>query len=191
VVLGLQLVGVLLQAKALVSAGHGGLLKQGARVLGIACHERPTRVVGRKLGVVNDSHALTPHHIVVISNGEQGDGGAVEAQQVVLTKLHEGLVDNPLQGVIEVVAPCSGEPSSHARVIVVSCDVHVDPEASTPKLMVWVATVCGSPHVTKTVQHVLEQGCKPGMVQPFTTVPSIGFKVGVGVVIHLSKTKEK
>jgi hypothetical protein len=81
-VLGLHLVGV--------------LLKQGAHVLGIACRERPTGVVSQTLGVTNDGHTLTPHRIALIPNGEQGDGSAVEAQQVVLTELHEGLVGSPL-----------------------------------------------------------------------------------------------
>jgi hypothetical protein len=59
-VLGLHVVGILLQAEVLVSASRSGLLKQGARVLGVACRERPTRVVGRKLGVTNGSYVLTP-----------------------------------------------------------------------------------------------------------------------------------
>jgi hypothetical protein len=33
-----------------VSARCCDLLKHGAHVLGIACHERPTRMVGQKLG---------------------------------------------------------------------------------------------------------------------------------------------
>jgi hypothetical protein len=103
-VFGLHLVGVLLQAEALVSTGRGGLLKQGAWVLGIACHERPTQVVGRKLGVTNGSHALTPHCIALVPNGEQIDGDAVEARRVALTELHEGLVGGPLHGVVEVIA---------------------------------------------------------------------------------------
>jgi hypothetical protein len=40
------------------------------------------------------------------------------------------------------------------------------------------------------VQHVPEQGGKPGAVQPITTEPSIGSKGDIGVVIHLSKTRE-
>jgi hypothetical protein len=102
-VLGRHLVGVLLQAKALVSAHHGGPLKQEARVLGVACCECPTRVVGLKLGVANGSHALTLHHVAFILNGDKGDGGAIEARQVTLIELYEGLVGSPLQGVVEVV----------------------------------------------------------------------------------------
>jgi hypothetical protein len=150
-ILGLHLVGVLLQAEALVSAGRGGFLKQGARVLGVACRERPTRVVGRKLGVTNSSHVLTPHRVALVPNGEQDDGDVVEARQVALIEFHEGLAGIPLQGVVEVVAPRSGEPSSHTRVGGVSQDVHVDLEASTSELMVWVTVVCGSPRVTETV----------------------------------------
>jgi hypothetical protein len=59
-VLGLHVVSILLQAEVLVSASCSVLLKQGARVLGVACQERPTRVVGRKLGVTNGSYVLTP-----------------------------------------------------------------------------------------------------------------------------------
>jgi hypothetical protein len=65
-------------------------------MLGIACHECPTRVVGRNLRVANGSHALTPHRVALILNGEQGDGGAVEDWQVALTELREGLVGSPL-----------------------------------------------------------------------------------------------
>jgi hypothetical protein len=117
-------------------------------VLGVACRERPTRVVGRKLGVTNGSHALTPHRVALVPNGEQDDGDVVEARQVALIEFHEGLAGIPLQG---VVAPRSGEPSSHTQVGGVSQDVHVDLEASTSELMVWVTAVCGSPRVTETV----------------------------------------
>jgi hypothetical protein len=51
--------------------------------------------------------------------------------------------------------------------------------------------VRGKPRVAETVQHVPEQGGKLGVVQPITTEPSVGSKGGIGVVIHLSKTKEK
>jgi hypothetical protein len=60
-----------------------------------------------------------------------------------------------------------------------------------PKLMVQTATVRGKTRVAEAVQHVPKQGGKPGAVQPVTTEPSIGSKGGVGVVIHLSKTREK
>jgi hypothetical protein len=71
-------------------------LKQGAHVLGVACRERPTRVVGRKLGVANDGHTLTSHRVALVLNGEQGDGDVAEDRQVALTELCEGLVGNPL-----------------------------------------------------------------------------------------------
>jgi hypothetical protein len=87
-----------------VSTRRRDLLKQGAHVLGVACCEHPTRVVGQKLEVANGGHTLTLHRIALILNGEQGDGGAVEDQQVALTELHEGLMGSPLQSVIEVVA---------------------------------------------------------------------------------------
>jgi hypothetical protein len=57
--------------------------------------------------------------------------------------------------------------------------------------MVRTATIRGEPHVAEVVQHVPEQGGKPGAVQPVTAKPSVGSKGGVGVVIHLSKTSEK
>jgi hypothetical protein len=40
-------------------------------MLGVACHERPTRVVGQKLEGANGSHALTPHRIALIPNGSK------------------------------------------------------------------------------------------------------------------------
>jgi hypothetical protein len=60
-----------------------------------------------------------------------------------------------------------------------------------PELTVWVAMVRGSPRVAETVQHVLEQGRKAGTVQPIAPKPSVGLEGGVGVGVHLSKTREK
>jgi hypothetical protein len=57
--------------------------------------------------------------------------------------------------------------------------------------MVRMATVCRNPRVAKAVQHIPEQGGKTRVVQPVTTEPSIGSEGGVGVVVHLSKTREK
>jgi hypothetical protein len=51
--------------------------------------------------------------------------------------------------------------------------------------------VRGKPRVAEAVQHVPEQGGKPGAVQPVTTEPPISSKGGVWVVIHLSETREK
>jgi hypothetical protein len=77
-VLGLHLTDALLQTEAQVSARRCDLLKQGAHVMGVVCSKRPTRMVGRKLGVTDGGHALTPHRIALIANGEQGDGGVAE-----------------------------------------------------------------------------------------------------------------
>jgi hypothetical protein len=160
-------------------------------MLGIACHECPTCVVNRTLGVANGGHALTPHHVALILNGKQDDGGAIEAQLVALTELHEGQVGSPLQSVVKVVTPSRGEPGRHARVGGVSRDVHVDLVASTLELTVWATMVRVSPRVAKTVQHLPEQGREAGTVQPVATVPSVGSEGGVGVIIHLSKTREQ
>jgi hypothetical protein len=62
---------------------------------------------------------------------------------------------------------------------------------STPELIVRAATVRGSPRVAKVVQHILEQGGKVRAVQPIAMEPSIGSEGGIGVVVHLSKTREK
>jgi hypothetical protein len=53
-------------------------------------------MVGQKLRVANDGYTLTPHRVALISNGEQGDGGVTENQEVALTELREGLVGSPL-----------------------------------------------------------------------------------------------
>jgi hypothetical protein len=119
-VLGLHLAGALLQAEAQVSDHRCDLLKQRAHVLGIACRERPTRMVGWKLGVTDGSHALTPHRIALISNRKQGNGSVAEDWQVALTELREGLVGSPLQSVIEVVPLSYGKPSRHGQVSGVS-----------------------------------------------------------------------
>jgi hypothetical protein len=160
-------------------------------VLGIACGKRPTCMVGRKLGVTDGGHTLTPHRIALISNGEQGNAGVTENRQVTLTELHEGLVGSPLQSVIEVVTPSRGKPSRHGRVGGVSRNVHMDLAAPQPELTVRTAMVREEPRVAEAVQHVPEQGGDPGAVQPVTTEPSVGSKGGVRVVIHLSKTSEK
>jgi hypothetical protein len=60
-----------------------------------------------------------------------------------------------------------------------------------PKLTVRTTTVHGNPRVAEAVQHVPEQGGKTRAVQPITTEPSVSSKGGIGVVIHLSKTREK
>jgi hypothetical protein len=190
-VLGRHLVVILLPTKALVGASHRDLLKHGAHVLGVACHERPPQMVSRTLGVTNDGQALTPCYVALILNGEQGNSGADEARQVALTKLREGLVGSPLQSVVEVIACSHGEPSHDALVGGVSRDIHVDLAASTPELTVWAVTVCGSPHVAEMVQHVQEQDQETGTVQPVTMKTSISSDRGIGVVVHLSKTREK
>jgi hypothetical protein len=110
---------------------------------------------------------------------------------VALTELHEGLVGNPLQGVVEVIAGGRGELGRHARVRRVSRDVHVDLTVSTPELTVCAATVRGSPRVAKMVEHIPKQGQKVWTVQPIATEPSVGPEGGVGVVIHLLKTMKK
>jgi hypothetical protein len=125
-VLGLHLAGVLLQAEAQVSAHRCDHLKQGAQVLGVVGRERPTRVVGWKLRVTNGGHTLTAHHIALVLNREQGDGGVIEDRQVALTELREGLVGSPVRSVIEVITPSRGEPSRHGQVSGVSRDVHMD-----------------------------------------------------------------
>jgi hypothetical protein len=148
-------------------------------------------MVGQKLGVADGGHALTPHRVALIPNGEQGNGGVAENWQVALTELREGLVGSPLQSVIEVITPSRGKPSRHGRVGGVTWNVHMDLAAPQPELTVRTATVRGKTRVAEAVQHVPKQGRKLGAVQPITTEPSIGSKGGVGVIIHLSKTREK
>jgi hypothetical protein len=130
------------------------LLKQGAHVLGVACSKCPTRMVGQKLRVVDGGHALTPHRVALISNGEQGKGGVVENRQVALTKHREGLVGSPLQSVVEVITPSRGKPSRHGRVSGVSQNVHMDLAAPQPELMVRMATVRGKTRLAEAVQHI-------------------------------------
>jgi hypothetical protein len=180
--LGVHLVIILLHASVLVGASHRDLLKHGAHVLGVACRERPTRVVSRTLRGTYGNQVLTPCYAALVSNGEQGNSGAVKARQVALTKLHEGLVGSPLQSVIEVVARSCDEPNSHARVRRVSWDIHMDLATSMPELTVQEATVCGSRCVVKAVQHISEQGREAGTVQPVATKPSVRSEGGVGVV---------
>jgi hypothetical protein len=110
---------------------------------------------------------------------------------VALTKLREGLVGSPLQSVVKVVTPSRGKPSHHGRVGGVSQNVHMDLVAPQPELTVRAAAIRRKPRVAEAVQHIPEQGGKPGAVQPVTTEPSVSYNGGVGVVIHLSKTREK
>jgi hypothetical protein len=67
----------------------------------------------------------------------------------------------------------------------------MDHAAPKPELTVWAATVRRSLHVAKAVQHIPEQGGKVEAVQPVATESSIGSEGGIGVVVHLSKTREK
>jgi hypothetical protein len=163
-VLGLHLISALLQMEAQVSACCCDLLKKGVHVLGVKCAKRPTRKVGRKLGVTDGGHTLTPQRVALIPNGEQGNGGVTEDWQVALTELREGLVGSPLQSVVEVITPSHGKPSRHGRVGGVSRNVHMDLAAPQPELTVRMATVRGKPRVAEAVQYIPEQGGKPGAV---------------------------
>jgi hypothetical protein len=106
-VLGLHLTGTLLQMEAQVSTRCRDLLKQRAHVLGVACGKRPIRMVGRKLGVPDGGHALTPHRFALILNGGQGSGDVTKNWQVALIKLREGLVGSPLHVVFRKYASMS------------------------------------------------------------------------------------
>jgi hypothetical protein len=165
-VLGLHLTGALLQTVALVRARRYDLLKQGAHVLGVACCKRPTRMVGQKLEIINGGYGLTPRHVALVPNGEQSDGGVVEDQQVALIELREGLVGSPLQSVIEVITLSHGKPSHHGWVGGVSWNVHMDPAAPQPELMVRVATVHRKSCVAKSVQHARSKVGNPGRCNP-------------------------
>jgi hypothetical protein len=123
-------------------------------------------MVGQKLGVTDDGHALTPHCIALIPNGEQGNGSVTENWQVALTELREELLGSPLQSVIEVVTPSRGKPSCHDRVGGVSRNVHMDLVVPQPKLTVWTTTVRREPRVAEVVQHISEQGGNPGRCNP-------------------------
>jgi hypothetical protein len=65
-------------------------------MLGIPCSERPTIMVSQQRGVTDGSHAPRPSIVVLILNGEQGNGGASSVLQLSLTELRVGLLDNPL-----------------------------------------------------------------------------------------------
>jgi hypothetical protein len=67
----------------------------------------------------------------------------------------------------------------------------MDLAAPHHELTVQTATVRGKTHVAEAVQHVPKQGGKPEAVQSVITEPSVSSKGGVGVVIHLSKIREK
>jgi hypothetical protein len=142
-VLGLHLTGALLQMEAMVSVCRCDLLKQGAHMLGVACSKRPTRMVGRELGVTDGGHTLTPHRVALIPNGEQGNGGVAENRQVAFTELREGLVGSPLQSVVDIVTSSRGKPSHHGQVGGVSQNVHVDLTTPQPELTVLMTTVRG------------------------------------------------
>jgi hypothetical protein len=144
------------------------------------------------LEVTHGSQAFTPHHVALILDGEQSNGGAGEAWQMALIELREGLMGSPLQSVIEVIAYSRGEPGHHAQVGGMSL------AASMPKLVVRAATVRGSPRVAEMVQHIPEQGRKAGTVQHVpeqgqkaAMKSSVGPDGGVGLVVHLSKSREK
>jgi hypothetical protein len=70
--------------------------------------------------------------------------------------------------------PSYGKPSHHGRVGGVNQNIHMDLATPQPELMVRAASICGKSHVAEAVQHVPEQGGKPGAVQPVATEPSVG-----------------
>jgi hypothetical protein len=186
VVLDLHLIGALLQMEAQVSARHCDLLKQGRELMcwaRRAVSAQPAwwvRNSGSPMVVTRSLHTALPLFRT-----------RSKARAVALTELREGLVGSPLQSVVDVVTPSRGKPSRHGRVSGVSPNVHMDLAAPRSELTVRMATVCGKTCVAEAVQHVPKQGGKPGAVQPVTTEPSVGSKGDVGVVIHLSKIREK
>jgi hypothetical protein len=95
-------------------------------VLGVACYERPPRILRRSLRVTHSGQALAPRRVALVLHGEKGNGSAGKAHQVALTGLCEGLVGSSLQSVIVVIIGGCGELGHHARVGGVSRDVHGD-----------------------------------------------------------------
>jgi hypothetical protein len=112
--------------------------------------------VNGQLRVTNSGHALTPHRVALVPNGEQGNGGVAEDRRVALIELCEGLVGSPLQSVIEVITPSRGKPSRYSRLSGVSRNVQMDLAVPQLKLTVRASIVCGNPRVAKAVQHVSE-----------------------------------
>jgi hypothetical protein len=133
-------------------------------VLGVARGKCPTRMVEWKLGIADGGHALTPHRVALVPNGEQGNSGVAENRQVALTELCESLMGSPFQSVIDVVTLSCGKPSRHGRVGGVSRNIHMDLAAPQPEVMVRAAVIRGKPHVAEAVQYVPEQDRKPGAV---------------------------
>jgi hypothetical protein len=110
---------------------------------------------------------------------------ALGGGQLILSVLQSGA------GVVDVVALSRGKLSYHSQVSGVSQNVHMDLAVPQSELMVRATMVRGNTNVAKAVQHVPKQGRKTGVVQPITTEPSISSEGGVGVVVHLSKIREK
>jgi hypothetical protein len=160
-------------------------------MLGVACLELPPHVVCQTLGVAHSGQVLASCYVSLILDREQGNGGTGKAQQVALTELQEGLVGSLLQGVVEVVAGGRGEPGRHAQIRRVSRDIHMDLVASTPELTIRARMVRRSSHVAEMVKDIPKQGWKARTVQPITTELSVNPEGGVGVVVHLSKTRKK
>ena len=69
-VLLLHLVVVRLQAHTLVLTNGSDLPEQGTHVTGVACGERPPRVVGRVRGVASGGQTLTPRRVALIPYGK-------------------------------------------------------------------------------------------------------------------------
>jgi hypothetical protein len=95
-ILGLHLVGILLQAEALVGASCHDLLKQGAHVLDVRCRERPTRVVGRKLGIAMTATRSLHTALPSFRIGSKAMVVPLRTTRWRSQNCHEGLVGSPL-----------------------------------------------------------------------------------------------
>jgi hypothetical protein len=108
---------------------------------------------------------------------------------VALTELREGLVGSPLQSAVEVVTPSRGKLSHHDRVGGMRWNVHMDLAAPQPELMVRAAMVRGKPRVAKATRPRVRWENRA--VHPIAMEPSVSSEGDVGVVVYLSKTREK
>jgi hypothetical protein len=126
----------------------------------ITCMERRLRLI------TGGFHAPLPSLIVLVLDGEQGNGGVDAVHEVLLTKHHECLACDHLQSVAHVVSSGRRGSSHPARLLGVERNVNAD--LTTPKLELTenMTVVVGLLHVAEALQHVPQQTGNPWWCSP-------------------------
>jgi hypothetical protein len=111
-------------------------------------------------------HAPLLSLIILVPDGEQGNGSVDGGRKVLLTKHLERLVCDHLQRVTHVTSGGRHGPSHPARLLGVEQDVNTDLATPNLELKENTTVVVGLLHVAKALQHIPQQAGKPGRCSP-------------------------